>query len=57
MLLQSEFGDLYKLSMQLDDNKNVKSISIKFFDSVPVSTGISILKSGFLFVAAEVGNQ
>ncbi|RUS26747.1 CPSF A subunit region-domain-containing protein [Jimgerdemannia flammicorona] len=55
-LLQSEEGDIYKVTMEHRDGK-VKAITIKYFDTVPVSAGLCILKSGFLFVASEFGNQ
>ncbi|KIO30290.1 hypothetical protein M407DRAFT_5673 [Tulasnella calospora MUT 4182] len=65
-LLQSEEGDLYKVTLEHETIKNadsddayveVKSLKIKYFDTVPVAAGLSILKSGYLFVASEFGNQ
>lgn len=35
----------------------VKSLKIKYFDTIPVATSLCILKSGFLFAASEFGNQ
>ena len=35
----------------------VTEIKIKYFDTVPVANSLCILKTGFLFVAAEFGNQ
>lgn len=55
-LLQSEEGDLYKVTIEHDE-QDVKSVKIKYFDTVPVASGLCILKSGFLFVASEFGNQ
>lgn len=55
-LLQSEDGDLYKVTIEHDE-EDVKSVKIKYFDTVPVASSLCILKSGFLFVAAEFGNQ
>ena len=55
-LLQSEDGDLFKVTLDHDDGE-VERISIKYFDTVPLATSLCILKSGFLFVAAETGNQ
>ncbi len=55
-LLQSEEGDLYKVAIEHEEG-DVKSLKIKYFDTVPVATSLCILKSGFLFVAAEFGNQ
>ena len=62
-LLQSEDGDLFKVTLDMveDDNGQptgeVKKLKIKYFDTVPVATSLCILKSGFLFVATESGNQ
>ncbi|RDX46072.1 hypothetical protein OH76DRAFT_1531965 [Lentinus brumalis] len=55
-LLQSEEGDLYKVAIEHEEG-DVKSLKIKYFDTVPVATSLCILKSGFLFVAAEFGNH
>ncbi|KAJ7736727.1 CPSF A subunit region-domain-containing protein [Mycena maculata] len=55
-LLQSEVGDLYKVTLDYVDEK-VQALKIKYFDTVPVSTSLCILKSGYLFVASEFGNQ
>ncbi|KAI8577471.1 hypothetical protein K450DRAFT_251826 [Umbelopsis ramanniana AG] len=56
LLLQSEEGDVYKVTIDHQDNI-VNGITIKYFDTLPVSTGICILKSGFLFSASEFGNH
>ena len=62
-LLQSEDGDLFKLTIDMveDDNgqmtAEVRRIKIKYFDTVPAATSLCILKSGFLFVACEHGNH
>ena len=55
-LLQSEEGDLYKVTIEHDEDE-VKSLKIKYFDTIPVAASLCILKSGFLFVASEFGNQ
>ncbi|CAG8027578.1 unnamed protein product [Penicillium olsonii] len=62
-LLQSDDGDLFKLTLEMveDDNGQatgeVKALKIKYFDTVPVATHLLILKSGFLYVASEAGNH
>ncbi|KAI0480342.1 pre-mRNA-splicing factor rse-1 [Xylariaceae sp. FL0804] len=62
-LLQTEDGDLFKVTIDMaeDDDGNptgeVRRLRIKYFDTVPVSTSLCILKSGFLFVASEFGNH
>ncbi|KAG6897777.1 pre-mRNA-splicing factor rse1 [Termitomyces sp. T32_za158] len=55
-LLQSEEGDLYKVTIEHEEEE-VKSLKIKYFDTVPVASSLCILKSGFLFVASEFGNH
>ncbi|KIP06506.1 hypothetical protein PHLGIDRAFT_128225 [Phlebiopsis gigantea 11061_1 CR5-6] len=55
-LLQSEEGDLYKVTIEHDE-QDVRALKIKYFDTVPVASSLCILKSGFLFVAAEFGNH
>ncbi|EIW82846.1 hypothetical protein CONPUDRAFT_81012 [Coniophora puteana RWD-64-598 SS2] len=55
-LLQSEDGDLFKVTIDHDEDE-VKSLKIKYFDTVPVASSLCILKSGFLFVASEFGNH
>ena len=55
-LLQTEEGDLFKLTMVTDDDE-VRGMIIKYFDTVPTANAICLLKSGYLFVAAEFGNH
>ncbi|PLW12995.1 hypothetical protein PCANC_20927 [Puccinia coronata f. sp. avenae] len=55
-LIQSEEGDLFKVTIDHEDEE-VQALKIKYFDTVPVAASLSILKSGFLFVAAEMGNH
>ena len=55
-LLQSEEGDLYKVTIEHEEEE-VRAVKIKYFDTVPVASSLCILKSGFLFVASEFGNQ
>ncbi|MCJ1308465.1 pre-mRNA-splicing factor rse1 [Agyrium rufum] len=62
-LLQSEDGDLFKVTLDMVEDENgqptgeVKKLKIKYFDTVPVAGSLCILKSGFLFVASETGNH
>ncbi len=55
-LLQSEEGDLYKVTMDHVQG-TVQGLTIKYFDTIPPAISLSILKSGFLFAASEFGNQ
>lgn len=61
-LLQTEDGDLFKVTIDMVEENGqptgeVQRLKIKYFDTVPVATNLCILKSGFLFVASESGNQ
>lgn len=55
-LLQSEEGDLYKVTIEHEEEE-ITSLKIKYFDTVPIASSLCILKLGFLFVASEFGNQ
>lgn len=66
VLLQSNFGDLYKISFDFDpqdsDETNgeggaVNSIEISYFDSMPICNSLVIFKSGFLYGACENGDH
>ena len=59
-LVQTEFGDIFKLTLEEadeDDDFDVAGLTLKYFDTVPVASGISLLKTGLLFVASEFGNH
>ncbi|KAF2757180.1 hypothetical protein EJ05DRAFT_511908 [Pseudovirgaria hyperparasitica] len=57
-LLQTEDGDLFKVKLITDEeDPSKKSLSIKYFDTVPLATALIILRSGFLFVASETGDH
>ncbi|ORX55119.1 hypothetical protein DM01DRAFT_1407145 [Hesseltinella vesiculosa] len=55
-LLQSEAGDIYKVTMDHADGV-VNNMTLKYFDTVPVAASLCILKSGFLFAANEFSNH
>lgn len=54
VLLQTELGDLFKVTIDSDDGVVLK---IRYFDTIPVSGSLVLLKSGFLFASSEFGNQ
>ncbi|BAM42350.1 splicing factor 3b subunit [Theileria orientalis strain Shintoku] len=56
ILLQSEYGDLYKVDLNYDDAQ-VKEIVVRYFDTVELATSMCILRSGYLFVASEFGDH
>ncbi|KAF9771794.1 Pre-mRNA-splicing factor rse1 [Fusarium sp. DS 682] len=61
-LLQTEDGDLFKVTFDMRQDSEgltgeVLRVKIKYFDTLPVASSLCILKSGFLFVAAEFGDH
>jgi len=55
-LVQSEFGDLYKVDISYKGGETT-GIKVTYFDTVPVGSAISVMKNGCLFVAAEAGDH
>merc|ERR1719272_1298476 len=55
-LLQTDFGDLFKLTLDVDDDE-VKQLNLKYFDTVPTAVGLNLLKNGLLFVPSEFSNH
>ncbi|XP_022138999.1 spliceosome-associated protein 130 A [Momordica charantia] len=55
-LLQTEYGDIFKVTLE-HNNDSVKELKIKYFDTIPVTSSMCVLKSGFLFAASEFGNH
>lgn len=58
-MLQSELGDLYKVTLETDpsDPKVVQNIVVTVFDSIQPANSLCITKTGLLFVASEFGNH
>ncbi|KAJ0975377.1 hypothetical protein J5N97_017342 [Dioscorea zingiberensis] len=55
-LLQTEYGDIFKATLE-HDNDRVSELKIKYFDTIPVTSAMCVLKTGFLFAASEFGNH
>lgn len=55
-LAQTEQGDIFKITLETDEDM-VTEIRLKYFDTVPIAAAMSVLKTGFLFVAQEFGNH
>lgn len=55
-IIQSEYGDLYKISLECTEQL-VNSISIQYFDTLSPGIQINILQTGYLFHAAESSNH
>ena len=58
-LLQSEYGDLYKVNLDLDpnDSKIVQNVVVTVFDTISPANSLCITKTGLLFAASEFGNH
>ena len=55
-ILQSDLGDLYKVTINFTEDQ-VHSIQCQYFDTISPWTSICLLKTGFLYAAAEFGNH
>ncbi|KAI3995357.1 hypothetical protein MKX01_032159 [Papaver californicum] len=55
-LLQTEYGDVFKVTLD-HNNDRVTELKIKYFDTIPVTAAMCVLKTGFLFAASEFGNH
>lgn len=55
-LIQSELGDLYKVTIVYNEDR-VNGIMVQYFDTIFPCGSICVLKTGFLFAAAEYANQ
>jgi splicing factor 3B subunit 3 len=58
-LLQSELGDIYKVTLVLDqaDKSIVRDVVVTVFDTLPPAVSLCITKTGLLFCASEFGNH
>ncbi|PAV75017.1 hypothetical protein WR25_06349 isoform C [Diploscapter pachys] len=55
-LLQTEQGDIFKVTLDTYEDLVVE-MKMKYYDTVPPANSMCILKTGFLFVAAEFGDH
>jgi splicing factor 3B subunit 3 len=55
-LVQSNLGDLFKMTLERGE-AGIECLIIKYFDTIPLSVSLNILKSGFLFAATEAGDH
>ncbi|BFZ54154.1 pre-mRNA-splicing factor rse1 [Savitreella phatthalungensis] len=54
VLLQTDAGDLFKLSADHEEGA-LTSLTLKYFDTLPVARGLTIFKAGYLYAACESG--
>jgi splicing factor 3B subunit 3 len=55
-LLQSEFGDVYKVTLEFGGGA-VSDIAVHYFDTIPLAAAICLLRNGVLYVASECSNK
>lgn len=55
-LVQSEYGDLYKVVLETD-GAMVSNVLVSYFDSIACANSLCITKTGLLFAASELGNH
>uniref|UniRef100_A0A803M5Z5 Splicing factor 3B subunit 3 n=1 Tax=Chenopodium quinoa TaxID=63459 RepID=A0A803M5Z5_CHEQI len=55
-LLQSEYGDVFKVTLECG-NEGVSELKIKYFDTIPVTCSMCVIKPGYLFAASEFGDH
>ena len=55
-LLQSELGDIYKVSLDCTEQM-VHGLKIQYFDTIAPSSALNILTTGHLFAAGEASNH
>lgn len=55
-LLQTEYGDIFKVTLDYEGDR-VTELKIKYFDTIPVTSSMCVLKAGFLFAGSEFGNH
>ncbi|KAL2923338.1 hypothetical protein RDABS01_014829 [Bienertia sinuspersici] len=56
ILVQSEYGDIFKVTLE-HGNEGVTELKIKYFDTIPVTCSMCVLKPGYLFAASEFGDH
>uniref|UniRef100_A0A803KTF9 EF-hand domain-containing protein n=1 Tax=Chenopodium quinoa TaxID=63459 RepID=A0A803KTF9_CHEQI len=55
-LLQSEYGDVFKVTLECGD-EGVSELKLKYFDTIPVTCSMCVVKPGYLFAASEFGDH
>mmetsp|Transcript_5527 Transcript_5527/g.9416 ORF Transcript_5527/g.9416 Transcript_5527/m.9416 type:complete len:369 (-) Transcript_5527:2298-3404(-) len=56
IFIQSEFGDLYKVTLD-QVGQDVLGINVSYFDTIAPSTRMNLLESGYLFAAGDCSNH
>lgn len=56
-LAQTEIGDVFKISIAVENKTKVTQLTVALFDTLPVANALNISDLGLLFVAAEFGDH
>ncbi|KAF2860189.1 hypothetical protein K470DRAFT_258155 [Piedraia hortae CBS 480.64] len=61
-LLQTEEGDVFKLTMDMDVDQNgqettPKTIHLKYYETLPTAKEMLLIRKGYIYIAAENGNH
>ena len=69
-LLQTEYGDIFKATLSVGEGNGaaaagaaaaatspVSALRLSYFDTLPPTASLCVLKTGFLFAASEFGNH
>ncbi|OQO05830.1 hypothetical protein B0A48_09925 [Cryoendolithus antarcticus] len=57
-LLQTDDGDVFKLSMQVEieqELQQVQSMTLKYYETLPVAREMLLIKKGYIYIVAESG--
>ncbi|KAJ1565911.1 Splicing factor 3B subunit 3, partial [Nowakowskiella sp. JEL0078] len=62
VFVQTEEGDIFRIKLDYEASPDgsiggISNIRIKYFDTIPVANSLTVLKTGFLFIASEFGNH
>jgi splicing factor 3B subunit 3 len=56
-LAQTELGDVFKISIAVENKTKVTQLTVALLDTLPVANALNISDLGLLFVAAEFGDH
>ena len=59
MLLQTEYGDIFKVTMNLPASTpaRVSSVTLSYFDTIAPATSLCVTRNAYLFAASESANS
>ncbi|ELP87246.1 splicing factor 3B subunit, putative [Entamoeba invadens IP1] len=57
ILVQSEYGDLFRIHFQTEDNGDITDLKLTYFDTIQSTLGMIISKKGHIFTASEFNDS